>query len=74
MARFAAVLRYEGARGVTWSIKFRDIEGRQVRERLGKEADGWNRQKAERELGKRLDRRRAGTLAETDRRDARGTG
>lgn len=52
----ACVLRYEGARGVTWSVKFRDADGRQVRERLGREADGWNRQRAERELGKRLDR------------------
>ena len=52
----ACVLRYEGARGVTWSIKFRDVDGRQVRERLGREAEGWNSQRAERELGKRLDR------------------
>ncbi len=52
----ACVLRYEGTRGVTWSVKFRDTDGRQVRERLGREADGWNRQRAERELGKRLDR------------------
>ncbi len=50
------VLRYEGARGVTWSIKFRGVDGRQVRERLGREAEGWNSQRAERELGKRLDR------------------
>lgn len=52
----ACVLRYDGARGVTWGVKFRDVDGRQVRERLGREADGWNRQRAERELGKRLDR------------------
>jgi integrase len=51
----ACVLRYEGVRGVTWSVKFRDAEGRQVRELLGGERDGWSRQKAERELGKRLD-------------------
>lgn len=36
----ACVLRYEGTRGVTWSVKFRDVDGRQVRERLGREADG----------------------------------
>jgi integrase len=54
MASGACVLRYEGARGVTWSVKFRDADGRQVRERLGREQDGWNRQQAERELGKRL--------------------
>lgn len=52
----ACVLRYEGSRGVTWSVKFRDVDGRQVRERLGREAEGWNRVRAERELGKRLDR------------------
>ena len=51
----ACVLRYQGKRGVTWSVKFRDAEGRQVRELLGSERDGWSRQKAERELGKRLD-------------------
>jgi hypothetical protein len=44
------------ARGVTWSVKFRDVDGRQLRERLGRESDGWNRQRAERELGKRLER------------------
>ena len=37
-------------------MKFRDVDGRQVRERLGREAEGWNRQRAERELGRRLDR------------------
>ena len=52
----ACVLRYEGVRGATWSVKFRDVDGRQVRERRGREADGWTRQRAERELGKRLDR------------------
>ena len=52
----ACVLRYEGARGVTWSVTFRDVDGGQVRERLGREAEGWNRQPPERELGKRLDR------------------
>lgn len=51
----ACVIRYEGKRGVTWSVKFRDADGRQVRELLGGERDGWSRQKAERELGKRLD-------------------
>ncbi len=41
---------------MTFSVKFRDVDGRQVRERLGRESDGWNQQRAERELGKRLDR------------------
>lgn len=51
----AAVIRYEGARGVTWKIKYLDADGRQVKETLGSERDGWNRQRCERELGKRLD-------------------
>jgi integrase len=51
----ACVLRYEGKRGVTWSVKFRDADGRQVRELLGHERDGWTAQKADCELGKRLD-------------------
>ena len=55
MPRGAAVIRYDGSRGTTWSIKYVDAGGQQVRERLGRETDGWNQQKAERELGKRLD-------------------
>ncbi len=43
-------------RGAVFYVKFLDVDGRQVKERLGREADGWNRQRAERELGKRLDR------------------
>lgn len=51
----AAVIRYEGARGVVWRVKFRDADGRQVKETLGREADGWTRQRAERALGAKLD-------------------
>lgn len=54
MASGACVLRYEGPRGVTWRVKYRDADGRQVKETLGREPT-WNRQRAERELGKRLD-------------------
>lgn len=50
----ACVLRREGVRGVVWSVKFVDADGRQVKERLGPEAEGWNRRKAERELRHRL--------------------
>jgi integrase len=50
----ACVIRREGARAAVWSVKFRDATGRQVKERLGPEPQ-WNRQRAERELGKRLD-------------------
>jgi integrase len=49
-----AVIRYEGARGAVWRIKFRDAGGRQVMQTLGREADGWTRKKAERALGARL--------------------
>ena len=51
----AAVIRYDGARGVVWRVKYRDSDGRQVKETLGREADGWTRQKAERALGAKLD-------------------
>lgn len=51
----ACVIRYAGARGATWKIKYVDAAGRQVKETLGREQDGWTRQKAERTLGARLD-------------------
>lgn len=51
----ACVISYAGKRGVVWYVKFRDADGRQVKERVGRAADGWTRQRAERELGKRLD-------------------
>jgi hypothetical protein len=49
-----SVIRYEGARGTTWRIKFRDATGRQVMESVGREADGWTERKAQRALGARL--------------------
>jgi hypothetical protein len=51
----AAVTVYEGKRGRTFRVKHRDAAGRQVQQTLGREADGWTRQRAERELGKLLD-------------------
>jgi integrase len=51
--RGAAVIRYDGKRAVVWRIKYRDATGRDVMETLGREPP-WNRQRAERELGKRL--------------------
>ncbi len=54
MARGAAVIRREGKRGVTFSIKWRDHDGRQCWERLGR-APQWTEAKAQRELGKRLE-------------------
>jgi len=50
----ACVIPYHGKRGTTWSVKYRDADGRQVKERLGSEAEGWNRRKADRELRHRL--------------------
>src|SRR5262245_21853511 len=47
------VLRYEGPRGVSWKLKYRDADGRQVKETLGREPE-WDHRKAERALGARL--------------------
>jgi integrase len=47
-------MRYDGARGSTWSIKYVDGSGTQVRERLGKSTDGWTRRKAQAALRRRL--------------------
>jgi integrase len=51
----AAIIRREGKRGVTWSLKFLDATGAQVWERLGREPE-WNEKRAQRELGVRLER------------------
>jgi integrase len=53
MPRGAAVVRYQGKRGVVWRIKYRDAAGKQLMETLGPEPP-WNERKAMRELGKRL--------------------
>jgi integrase len=50
----ACVIRREGVRATVWYAKFRDSNGTQVKQRLGPEPQ-WNEQRAERELGKRLD-------------------
>lgn len=52
----AAVIRYEGVRGVVWYAKFRDAAGRQVKKKLGAEAQGWTEKKAQRALGTWLDK------------------
>ena len=49
----AAAVRRQWKHSASWSIKYRDASGRQVWERLGREPE-WNEQRAERELGKRL--------------------
>jgi integrase len=48
------VIRYQGARGEVFRIKFRDATGRRVMETLGAAADGWNERKAQRELRNRM--------------------
>jgi integrase len=50
----ACVIRYAGARGVVWRIKFRDADGHQHTETLGRADDGWTKRKAEQELRARL--------------------
>lgn len=52
----AAVVRYDGARGVVWRVKYRDAEGKQVQETVGAERDGVTRRQAEVELRERLTR------------------
>jgi integrase len=54
MASGAAVIRYDGSRGVVWRIKWRDADGQQVQETLGAAADGWTKRRAEAELRARL--------------------
>ena len=48
------MIRYEGARGVSWRIKYADADGRQVMETVGREVDGVARKQAEAELRERL--------------------
>jgi hypothetical protein len=54
MADGPCAIRYEWKRGVVWYVKYRDADGRQVKERLGQVVDGWNRRKATAELRARL--------------------
>lgn len=50
----ACVVRYEGARGVVWRVKWTDASGRQVQETVGREAEGFKRKDAEAVLRERL--------------------
>jgi site-specific recombinase XerD len=54
MPEGACVIERAGKRGVVWYVKYRDADGRQVKERLGRSVDGWNRKKAEAELRSRV--------------------
>jgi integrase len=51
--RWGRVWRYEGPRGVSWRIRYRDASGRRVLETLGQEP-AWNRKRAQGELRRRL--------------------
>jgi site-specific recombinase XerD len=48
-----AVLRYDGKRGTTWSIRYADADGERVWERLGRSPE-WNRRRAKAKLRERL--------------------
>jgi integrase len=50
----ACTIAHKGKRGIVWYLKFRDAEGRQVKERLGKASEGWNKRKANAALRARL--------------------
>jgi integrase len=52
-AKWGRVWRYEGRRGVSWRIRYRDSSGRRVLETLGREP-AWNRKRAQTELRRRL--------------------
>ena len=54
MPRGAAVIRYEGPRGVSWRIEYADADGRQVMETVGRQREGFTRRQAEAELRDRL--------------------
>jgi integrase len=62
----ACVLRVEGKRGVVFKIKYCDATGRQVKETIGREREGWTEPKARAELEARLvDVRREALTAPT---------
>jgi integrase len=49
-----SVIPYQGKRGRTWRIKYRDAEGRQIMETIGSERDGITEKQAQAELRERL--------------------
>jgi integrase len=51
--RNGSVIRYSGKRGATWSIRYRETDGRRVSETLGREADGWDKRRATEALEER---------------------
>jgi integrase len=66
MPRGCAVIRTNGVRGAVWFVKWVDANGTQVKERLGREADGWDEKKARDVLNEKLvDVRRDGLVRPT---------
>jgi integrase len=61
----ACVVEYAGKRGHVFRLKYRDAQGAQTMETLGRAADGWTRKRAERELGVRLAKVEEGLTRET---------
>ena len=51
--KWGRVWRYQGRRGVSWRIRYRDASGRRILETLGKEP-AWDRARAQKELRRRL--------------------
>lgn len=52
--QYGSIIVYEGKRGRVLRIKYRDSNGRQVKETLGREADGWTHDRADAELCDRV--------------------
>lgn len=52
--RDGGVIRYQGRRGTIFRLRYRDADGRRVKETLGGERDGWTEQRAKDELRERL--------------------
>jgi integrase len=53
----SGVIEYRCANGdTTYRVKFRDSEGRQVQETLGRKSEGWSKRKADVELRDRLNK------------------
>src|SRR2546430_1032032 len=71
-ARSGEVVRYDGARGTTFRIRYTDGSGKRIKETLGSEHEGWTERKAEEALQDRLsDVRRDGYRA-PDRKETFG--
>jgi hypothetical protein len=63
----AAVIRYDGKRGVVWRIKFTDAAGKQVMETLGPEREAGRRRKRRRSSASDSSASSGRTTADRDR-------